>query len=85
MKPIINFPEKNHFRAFLMTSFVTAISAAISIELSYYFKLIIQDQDDYHFHLSLVKTFIFAFLASFTSFYLLYYLFGFGKGMIDKR
>ena len=85
---IFDFKEKNYFRAFLLPSLVTAISATIAIEYNYARKLYFHKKMKHPFkwHLKeIFTTFFYAFIASFIAYIIIHILTGFGNSMLHTK
>ena len=85
MLNIFDFKEKNYFRAFLLPSLVTAISATMAIEYSYARKIYhhTKMKHPFRWHVKeILTTFMIAFITSFIAFILIHTLTGFGNSML---
>ena len=83
-----NYKEKSYFRAFFLTSIVTAFTATMAIEFSYVRKAVYHEKYSHSilFHLrEMLFTFITAFCASFIAFYSIHNLTGFGNSMLHDK
>ena len=85
MLNLFNFKETDYFRAFLLPSIVTGISAAIAIEYHYIIKIFKdkKEMDSLKYHIShAFKTFLVAFFTSFVAYSLIHFMTGFGNSML---
>ena len=80
MPLIKGFESTTILKAFLLNSLASTLIILLAITIKKYYDQLIQQK--FNKFTMIIKTLVFTFLTTFISYYSLYFLFGYGKGML---